>query len=103
MATRAVFDDQRREQRLPVACRASARIAMSVEVLDASRCGVRARLSLPVPVGTMLRVRLPFGAERHARVAWVGDGLFGCEFVAPLDEGEIVQLLGATPSAPSLD
>ena len=99
MQARRSSNDNRREPRLAVACRATARIALSVEVLDASRSGCRARISMPLPVGTTLKIALPGGTERHARVAWVQEDIFGCEFMAPLGKRELESLVIATPVA----
>lgn len=93
MPAPARSNDNRREPRISVECRATARIALSVEILDASPSGVRARVSLPLPVGTVLKIGLPGGTERHARVAWAEDGLVGCEFMAPLDADHLRKLL----------
>lgn len=92
MATAFNPKDSRREARAAVACKASARIALSVELIDISRQGVRARISVPLPVGAMLKIKLPDGVERHARVVWARDDLVGCEFLAPLDPKEIARL-----------
>jgi hypothetical protein len=89
--------ENRAKPRIPVRCRASARIAVGIEILDASPNGVRVRMSIPLPQGTVLKLRLPSGGERHARVAWAADGLFGCEFMAPLEPMELDSLLAAAP------
>lgn len=99
MASQPLPTENRRDPRLSVECRAIARIALSVEILDASAGGVRARITVPLPVGAMLKIGLPGGAERHARIAWARDGVFGCEFMAPLNAAELEQLLAATPQA----
>lgn len=99
MATLPLPDDQRRERRLSAECRATARIALSVEVLDASASGLRARISVPLPVGATLKIGLPGGFERHARIAWVDRDVFGCEFIAPLNPHELDAVIAATPSA----
>lgn len=90
------FNDKRRDQRVATECRAIARIALSVEILDASAGGVRARISVPLPVGAVLKMGLPGGTERHARIAWAREGLVGCEFMAPLDARALDRLLAAT-------
>lgn len=99
MVVRRSSNDNRREPRLPVECRATARIALSVEVLDASRRGCRARISVPLPVGTTLKIGLPGGTERHARIAWMDADVFGCEFLAPLSKADLESLAVATPVA----
>lgn len=99
MATRAISQDNRREPRLAAECKATARIALCVEILDASHRGVRARISVPLPVGTTLKIGLPGGTERHAKIAWSEGELFGCEFMAPLSPAELAKLLAATPLA----
>jgi hypothetical protein len=95
--TTETLADHRAKPRVPVQCRASARIAVGIEILDASPNGVRVRMSIPLPAGTVLKLRLPSGGERHARVAWAKDGLFGCEFMAPLDPAELDALMTAGP------
>lgn len=99
MGERKPSKDSRREKRVSVECRASARIALCVEILDASSMGVRARMSVPLPVGTTLKIGLPGGTERHARVAWAEGGLVGCEFMAPLDHKDLTRLLAGTTPA----
>ncbi|MCW6529912.1 MULTISPECIES: PilZ domain-containing protein [Sphingomonas] len=99
MALRTQPNDERRAPRSPVECRATARIALSIEVLDASSHGIRARLSIPLPPGVTLKISLPDGTERHARIVWANDGDIGCEFLAPLTMRELDALLAATPIA----
>ncbi len=96
MPALARSEEHRRAPRVPVECRAIARIALCVEILDASPCGVRARVSVPLSVGTVLKIALPGGTERHARVAWADQGLVGCEFMAPLDDAGLRKLLDDT-------
>ena len=72
------------------------RLAMSIEILDASRRGIRGRLPFPIPIGTTLKVAISGGIERHARVAWTEGNVFGCEFMAPLDPRELAVLLETT-------
>ncbi|MFW2853111.1 PilZ domain-containing protein [Sphingomonas sp. TX0543] len=91
--------DARRAPRAPAECRATARVAVSVEVVDASSNGIRARMSIPLPVGTTLKIGLPGGVQRHARIIWASDGEIGCEFLAPLAIDELDLLLAAAPDA----
>ncbi len=91
--------DNRREPRLPAECRGLARLAVSIEILDASAAGVRARTTLPLAAGTLLKLTLPGSAERHARVAWVDGNVFGCEFMKPLSPRELRDLVDATANA----
>lgn len=95
MASKPQPSDQRREPRVPTSCRASARIALSVDILDGSRMGVRVRSAIALPIGTTLKIGLPGGTERHAKVAWTDGDVFGCEFLAPLKPGELSLLLDA--------
>lgn len=95
----AMPTESRREARAAAECRATARIALSVEVIDASAHGIRARASIALPVGTTLKIGLPGGAERHARIAWTDHDLIGCEFLAPLNHRELDHLLAAAPVA----
>lgn len=71
----------------------SARIAVGIDIVDASASGVRARLSVPLPVGTLINIGLPGNHKRHARVVWSDGDVTGCEFVQPLDSYELVTLL----------
>lgn len=98
MASKPMIDN-RREPRLPAECRGLARLAVSVEILDASAAGVRGRTALPLATGTLLKLTLPGSAERHARVAWVEGTLFGCEFMKPLNPKELRALVDATANA----
>lgn len=98
MASKPLIDN-RREPRIPAECRGLARLAVSIEILDASPAGLRARTTLPLAAGTLLKLTLPGGAERHARVAWVDDHVFGCEFMKPLNAKELRELVDATANA----
>lgn len=98
MASKPLIDN-RREPRLPAECRGLARLAVSIEILDASAAGLRARTALPLVAGTLLKLTLPGNAERHARVAWVDGNLFGCEFMKPLNARELRDLMDATKNA----
>ncbi|PZQ62850.1 MAG: hypothetical protein DI544_01240 [Sphingomonas taxi] len=91
--------DNRREPRIPAECRGLARLAVSIEIIDASAAGIRARTALPLAVGTLLKLSLPGNAERHARVAWVDGHAFGCEFMKPLTSRELRDLVDATANA----
>ncbi len=91
--------DNRREPRIPAECRGLARLAISIEILDASAAGLRARAGMPLAAGTLLKLTLPGGAERHARIAWVDDHVFGCEFMKPLNAKELRDLIDATANA----
>lgn len=86
----------RREERSPADRKVSARIAVSIDVIDVSRNGVRVKLGFPVPVGTV--IRLGFGADRmrHARIIWLDGDLAGLEFLAPLDDRDMADFLQAT-------
>lgn len=94
------FTDRRHAPRHPTHCRATARVALSIELLDASVRGFRARSTspLPLPVGTTLRIGMPGGTERHARISWNDGNEFGGEFLAALgaDELDVVTAAGAT-------
>lgn len=87
--------DGRREPRTPTDRKASARIALGVDLIDISRNGARARLSIPLPVGTLVKLGLGTAGERHARVIWSDDGLTGFEFLAPLDSAAVAQATAA--------
>lgn len=78
--------DLRKRSRQRIQCKGSARIALAVDILDVSNSGIRARISVPLPVGTIIRLGLPRIGERHACVVWMRDGHVGCEFMAPLGD-----------------
>lgn len=96
MSTNSHPADHRRDPRKQVKRRASVRLALSIEILDASRRGIRARLPFPIPIGTTLKIGISEGVERHARVAWTEANVFGCEFIAPLSPRELAALLETT-------
>ncbi|SOB78594.1 PilZ domain-containing protein [Sphingomonas guangdongensis] len=80
----------RRESRHPTNRKASARIALGIDLLDLSLNGARARVSIPLPTGTLVKLGLgQGGADRHARVVWTEDGVTGFEFLAPIDAKEL--------------
>lgn len=97
MATQAIpsSPEHRREPRYPIAAKGSARLALGIELIDANAIGVRARIAVELPIGTLLKIGLPGGFSRHARVAWGRNGITGCEFLAPLNRAELAALLGA--------
>ena len=82
-------DPRRREPRIATARKASARIALGIDIVDISRNGVRARVSIPLPTGTLVKLGLGAGAERHARVIWTEREMTGFEFLAPLDADQL--------------
>lgn len=94
--------DQRRARRHPVDCRATAKLALSISILDASVLGLRGRASLPLPPGTLLNLTLPGHAARHARVTWQEGDTFGCEFLKALTHDELQRLTDAQANAPQL-
>ncbi|MEH3103163.1 MAG: hypothetical protein PGN12_04580 [Sphingomonas phyllosphaerae] len=98
MASKPLIDN-RRETRVPAECRGLARLAISIEILDASAAGLRARTAMTLISGTLLKLTLPGGAERHARIAWVDGHIFGCEFMKPLNSKELRDLVDATANA----
>ncbi|KQN92677.1 hypothetical protein ASE95_08355 [Sphingomonas sp. Leaf231] len=98
MASKPLIDN-RREPRIPAECRGLARLAVSIEILDASAAGLRARTTLPLATGTLMKLSLPGGSERHARIAWVEGATFGCEFMKPLTPRELRGLVDATANA----
>lgn len=77
--------EHRREPRLPTDRKATARVALGIELIDISANGARARTSIALPVGMLVKLGLGSGTERHARVVWVADGITGFEFMAPID------------------
>lgn len=99
MAKHDAGNDNRREQRRHAECRATAKVSVSVQIIDASTNGLRARMSLTLPVGTMMKIALPGGTERHVRIAWTAGEEIGCEFMAPLKPEELERLLAATAIA----
>lgn len=89
--------EQRREERFHATRRATARLALSLELRDVSVHGLRARCLLPLPVGTMVRFTLPSGVETHARVVWFDGQEIGCDLLRPLTELEISRVTAAAP------
>ena len=91
--------DARRHDRHIMGMKGSARIALGIDIIDASTSGVRACLSVPVPVGTLIKIGLA-GQTRHARVVWTSGDETGCEWLAPLAPHELKAVLGqAKPAA----
>jgi hypothetical protein len=84
--------DARRAPRHLIGAKGSARIALQIDVIDASEGGVRARLSVPLPVGALLKITLA-GQSRHARIAWTDGEITGCEWLAPLERHEMRAVL----------
>ncbi|TCP35923.1 PilZ domain-containing protein [Sphingomonas sp. BK235] len=76
-----------------------ARIALSITILDVSANGLRARISLPLAVGTLLKFSLPGSGEHHARIAWRDGEIFGCEFMKPLNSQELRRTVEASSNA----
>lgn len=91
--------DHRRDPRFSTECRAMARIAVSITILDVSANGLRARISLPLAIGTLLKLSLPGGSEHHARIAWHDDDVFGCEFMKTLNSHELRHVVEASANA----
>lgn len=89
MASQTSTTDSRRAPRTSVDARGSARLALSIDLIDVSALGARLRIAVPLPVGTLIRLTLPPTPERHARVVWYEDGVAGCEFVSPLSPAEL--------------
>lgn len=88
-------EENRREPRIPTDHKATARIAISIELIDISLSGARARVSLPLPVGTVIKLGLGGDRVRHARVAWSDEGITGFEFLAPLDAEDLAEFADA--------
>ena len=88
-------EDKRRAPRMPTDRKASARIALGIDLLDVSRLGARARVAIPLPVGALIKLGLGAGRERHARVVWTRDGVTGFEFLAPLDDADLADFSAA--------
>jgi hypothetical protein len=81
--------NNRREARVATDAKASARIALGIELIEISCNGARARVSIPLPIGTVVRLGLGRDRVRHARVAWSAEGIAGLEFLAPLAPEEV--------------
>lgn len=91
--------DTRRHDRHSMGVKGSARIALGIDIIDASTSGVRACLSVPVPVGTLIKIGLA-GQTRHARVVWTDGEVTGCEWLAPLASHELKAVVAqASPAA----
>lgn len=90
--------DARRHDRHIMGMKGSARIALGIDIIDTSSSGVRARLSVPVPVGTLIKIGLA-GQSRHARVVWTDGDVTGCEWLAPLAPHELRAVVTQARSA----
>lgn len=88
--------DSRREPRIATRGKASVRIALGIDLIDISANGARAKVSIPLPVGTLVKLGLGVGRDRHARVVWADGGLTGFEFLAPLAPAELPDALPAS-------
>jgi hypothetical protein len=89
--------EQRREERIPATRRATARLALSLELRDVSVHGLQARCSLPLAAGTMIKFTLPGGVETHARVVWYDGEHVGCDLLRPLSSSEMDSVTAAAP------
>jgi hypothetical protein len=90
--------DHRSEERIPTSRRATARVALSLELQDISAHGLRARCSLRFSIGTVLRFTLPGAVETHARVVWSDGEHVGCDLLRPLTSLEIERITAEDPA-----
>jgi hypothetical protein len=88
-------EENRREPRMATSHKATARVAISIALIDISLSGARARISIPLPVGTLIKLSLSADRMRHARVAWSDDGITGFEFLAPLTPADLAEFATA--------
>jgi hypothetical protein len=70
------------------------RSVMPIEVVDLSTHGCRIEFSGALVVGAHAWLTLPDLDSRHARVAWMGEGEAGLDFIQPLHPGIARLLLG---------
>ena len=89
--------DHRSEERIPTSRRATARLALSLELQDISTHGLRARCALQFSIGTVLRFTLPGAVETHARVAWSDGEYIGCDLLRPLTAMELKSITAGDP------
>jgi hypothetical protein len=85
---------ERRSWSVDVQFRSGTRRA-NVQVRDISQFGVRIQGVFLVHVSDRFFIKLPAMESIEARVAWVSDFEFGCEFLRPLSEVILESMLGS--------
>jgi hypothetical protein len=96
-----VAPKERRAKRTPVALDAGLRQrgagGVTVEILDLSTHGFRARTHLALAPGTDVWLKLPGLETLHGRVAWMQGTLIGCAFAQPLHPA-VLEMIVRRPS-----
>lgn len=90
--------EKRVEDRLQTDRRATARLALSVELEDVSARGLRMKCPLRLPAGTMIRFTLPGAIETHARVVWADGEHIGCDLLRNLTVEEVALITAPSKS-----
>jgi hypothetical protein len=85
---------ERHETSLPIAFLTASGVAITATTVDLSLTGLRAAVAVPLPAGTLLRVKMPGRRAKHVRVVWQIGGHVGCEFLAPLSPEVFEEMLG---------
>lgn len=99
--TRSERRGEREAWRAEVLFRRGTRRA-TVQVSDISRFGVRISGVFLVKPGDRFFIRLPGLNPVEARVAWVKDFEFGCEFIQPLHEAVLDARVKSSGNRPSM-
>ena len=69
----------------------------TVKVTDLSLTGCRFASAVDLEVETRIWLKIPGLVARRARIAWGGDGEFGCEFDSPFSAGALVSAFHESP------
>lgn len=93
---------ERRAERTPTdiaaGVRERGRSGMDIEVVDFSTHGCRIEFVGELIVGAHAWLKLPQLESWHTRVAWMGDGQAGLDFVKPLHPAVAELVIGAAAS-----
>lgn len=93
----AIVDNQRNAPRAPVSF--DAKVGRGgldrtlCRVVDVSRFGLKLLTYSPIRRGAVIWLTLPRLGARAARIVWAEDYACGCQFLEPLDEQAVVELL----------
>lgn len=92
----AIVQDRRSEERFDVYLKTAlfegTAIGEPVILINMSTTGFLARATIKHRIGNDLSVYLPGLGQVAAVTRWSGNGLIGCEFRAPLDDGTFILL-----------
>lgn len=69
----------------------------NVTVTDLSLAGCGITCEVDLEVETQIWLKIPGLVARRARIAWGGDGHYGCEFSAPFATGALDSALAVLP------